>query len=177
MGCGKTILTAHVIDKLNHESKSKLPRPFLCYHYCGNDESGKAVYIYSTLILHLLDQQKGFKVEFDKWYESTKEYEHFDPAQSSTHLETFLSSCVEKLDRELFIVIDALDQCDSESQYQLVAMFDGLLKEAQRLKVFYSSRPQKEIEDLLRGAIQLRWRPGLDRDTMIVKHMVEMQLR
>ena len=95
MGCGKTVITAHVIDELIRVNNHKLPRPFICYHYCVNDERGKAFYVYSSLLLQLLDQQEGFKVEFDRWYDRTRKSERLDPAQSSVDLGKFLLACVE----------------------------------------------------------------------------------
>jgi hypothetical protein len=177
MGCGKTVTTAHVIEELIRLNKHKLPRHVICYHYCRNDESGKALYIYSSLILQLLDQQEGLKVEFDKWYERTKECEYLDPAQCSTDLGKFLSTCVEKLDRELFVVIDALDECDSDSRDELIMLLDSLSNKTQRLKVFFSSRPQEGAEGSLQGATQIRWSPSRERDAMIVEHTVKRYLR
>lgn len=177
MGCGKTVITAHLIEELIQGNKHKLPRPFLCYHYCINDERGKTLYIYSSLILQLLDQQPGFKVEFDKWYDRTRKSDLLDPAQSSADLGRFLGTCVEGLDRELFVVVDGLDECDSESQNELVTLLDSLSNKAQRLKVFFSSRPQEGIKSLLPGATQIRWNPTKERDAIIVQHTVKKCLR
>ncbi|KAK5207557.1 hypothetical protein LTR41_006601 [Exophiala xenobiotica] len=171
MGCGKTVITAHVIEELIRMNGNKLPRPLVCYHYCANDERGKALYIYSSLILQLLDQQEGFKVEFDRWYEKTRKSEIRDPAQSPEDLGNFLSTCVESLDRELFVVIDGLDECDSESQRELIALLTRLSDKAHRLKVFFSSRPQEGIENLLQGAAQIRWNPTLERDAVMVEYI------
>ncbi|KAK5232289.1 hypothetical protein LTR47_006502 [Exophiala xenobiotica] len=176
MGCGKTVITAHVIEELIRMNGNKLPRPLVCYHYCANDERGKALYIYSSLILQLLDQQEGFKVEFDRWYEKTRKSEIRDPAQSPEDLGNFLSTCVESLDRELFVVIDGLDECDSESQRELIALLTRLSDKAHRLKVFFSSRPQEGIENLLQGAAQIRWNPTLERDAVMVEYIVKRSL-
>ena len=92
-------------------------------------------------------------------------------------LGNFLSICVEGLDRELFIVIDGLDECDSESRYELINLLDNLSNNAQRLKVFFSSRPQKGIEDLLPGATQIRWSPTRESDAIIVNSTVKRYLR
>ena len=172
MGCGKTVVTAHVIDELIRRSKHQLPCPFVCYHYCVNDERGTALYIFSSLILQLLDQQGRLKVDFDRWYETTRKSELLDPVQSSRYLGKFLSACVESLDRELFIIIDALDECDSGSQNELLTLLYSLSKQTQRLKVFISSRPQKVIEDLLPEATAIHWTPSRKRDATIVEHTV-----
>ncbi|KAL8753763.1 MAG: hypothetical protein Q9199_004811 [Rusavskia elegans] len=173
MGCGKTIITAHVIEELIHLSKYRLPRPLICYHYCVDNETGKVLYIYSSLVLQLLNQLEGLKVGFDKWYENTRKSELFSAAQSSVDLGNYFSTCVETLNRELFIVIDGLDECDSESQKELVNMLDSLSKKTPRLKVFFSSRPQERIESLLQGSTEIRWVPTRERDAIIVGHTVK----
>ena len=81
------------------------------------------------------------------------------------------------LDRELFVVIDGLDECDSESQNELVTLLDSLSNKVQRLKVFFSSRPQEGIENLLQGATQIRWKPTRERDAIIVEHTAKRCLR
>lgn len=176
MGCGKTYVTAHIIEELTYRKKHQLPCPLICYHYCKNDETGDAVYIYSSLILQLLDQQEGFKVDFMKWYEDTLKSQHLDLAQSPADLGNFFSTCVKILERQLFIVIDGLDECGEESRTDLVNLLGDLSRQTSKLKVFLSSRPQESIENLLHNATQIRWRPSQDRDTIIVDHIVTRYL-
>ncbi|KAL8901698.1 MAG: hypothetical protein Q9207_005067 [Kuettlingeria erythrocarpa] len=177
MGCGKTIITAHVVEELIHLNKSRLPRALVCYHYCVNNETGNVLYVWSSLILQLLDQQEGLKVEFGKWYEYTRKSELVNAAQSSADLGNFFSTCVENLNRELFVVIDGLDECDSQSQTALVTILGNISQKTPRLKVFFSSRPQEGIEKLLHGSIEIRWVPSKERDAIIVGHTVKRCLR
>ncbi|KIW89922.1 uncharacterized protein Z519_09352 [Cladophialophora bantiana CBS 173.52] len=177
MGCGKTVITAHAIEELIRRNEHKSPRPVMCYHYCGKDEREKVLYISSSLLLQLLDQQEGLKVEFNRWYDRTKQSEHLDPEQCSADLGKFLSACVENLDRELFVVIDARDECDSDSRDELIVVLDSLSNKMQRLKVFLSSRPQRGIEESLQGATHIRWSPSRERDAIIVGHTVKRYLK
>ena len=149
----------------------------ICYYYFKDDETGKALYIHSSLILQLLDQQEGFKVDCVKWYDNTRKSELLDPAQSSVNPGKFFSTCVKTLDRPLFVVIDGLDECDGESQNELIALLNSLSKRMLRLRVFFSSRPQEGIENLLYGATQIRWIPSRERDAFIVEHTVKRCLR
>ncbi|KAL8836220.1 MAG: hypothetical protein Q9170_002997 [Blastenia crenularia] len=173
MGCGKTIITAHVVEELIHLNKYRLPRPLVCYHYCVDNETGKVLYIYSSLILQLLDQQEGLKVEFDRWHHDMRKSELLNPAQSSVDLGNFFSTCVQSMNRELFVVIDGLDECDSESQKELVSMLGSLSEKTPRLKVFFSSRPHEVIENILQGSTEIRWVPTQERDAIIVGHAVK----
>lgn len=176
MGCGKTIITAHVIEELIHRNKSRLPRALVCYHYCVNNETGNVLYVLSSLILQLLDQQEGLKVEFDRWYENIRKSELVDAARSSVDLGNFFSTCVENLNREMLVVIDGLDECDSESQKELITVLVSVSQKTTRLKVFVSSRPQEGIEKLLQGSTEIRWVPTRERDAIIVGHTVERYL-
>ena len=177
MGCGKTTITAHVIEELIYLNKHRLPRPLLCYHYCVDNETGKALYIYSSLILQLLDQLEALKIKFNKWYGDTKKAEFLDAAQSPVNLGDFFSDCVETLNRDLFVVIDGLDECDNESQKELITLLKSLLKKTPRLKVFFSSRPQEGIKSLLQGSTEIRWVPTRKRDEIIVEYTVKKYLR
>ena len=130
--------------------------------------------MYCSLILQLLDQQEGLKVKFDKWYESTKmSGERMSPVRSFQELGSFFSTCVEELDRPLFIIIDALDECDRQSRVKIVTFFDALSKKTPRLKVLISCRPLEWVENTLGGFSQIRWKPNRERDAVIVKHTVE----
>lgn len=52
-------------------------------------------------------------------------------------------------------------------------MLDSLSKKTQRLKVFFSSRPQERIESLLQGSTEIRWVPTRERDAIVVGHTVK----
>ena len=57
------------------------------------------------------------------------------------------------------LVVDALDECEPESRWQLVRMIEDLLLQSERpLKVFISSRPDGDIRDcfLSRPSIQIQ---------------------
>ena len=57
------------------------------------------------------------------------------------------------------LVVDALDECEPESRWQLVRMIEDLLLQSERpLKVFISSRPDGDIRDcfLARPSIQIQ---------------------
>jgi Ankyrin repeats (3 copies) len=130
--------------------------------------------VYCSLTLQLLDQQEGLKVKFDKWHESTKKSgERMSPIRSYEQLGSFFSTCVAELDRPLFIVIDALDECDRQSRVKIVTLFDALSKETPRLKVLFTCRPLEWVGNTLGGVSQIRWKPNRERDAVIVKHTVE----
>ncbi|SPO00078.1 uncharacterized protein DNG_02930 [Cephalotrichum gorgonifer] len=176
MGCGKTVTTAFLIDHVIHLNKYSLPRPLICYHYCNTDENSQAVYIYSSLLLQLLDQQPGLKIRFDKWHTDTRMAKSIDPAQSSKELGIFFAECVEFINRPVFVVIDAMDECDDRSMPEVIALLRDISERTSRLKVFLSSRPDEGIEGILDGAAQIRLLPDRERDVVILDYLVNKNL-
>ncbi|KAI1384417.1 uncharacterized protein F4822DRAFT_445871 [Hypoxylon trugodes] len=177
MGCGKTVTIAYVIDELLRQRDFHIPKPLLCFHYCKDGETGKATFIYSSLILQLLSQQEGLKIEFKKWYDETKILGGIDLTSSFEKLGGLFSTSIEALGRPLFVVLDGLDECDYNSRIDLLTFFNNLLERAPHFKICFSSRFQKETEDLLKVALKARVPTKVERDAIIVQHTVDTKLR
>ncbi|KAF2872641.1 hypothetical protein BDV95DRAFT_392286 [Massariosphaeria phaeospora] len=173
MGCGKTTAMAFLVDELNRRSEHILPRPKVCYHYCRNDETGTADYIYSVLILSLLQQLPGLKRTFSEWYKNNLKSGTLEPATSTRKLEEFLQEVLGTLDRLLYIVIDGLDECDKQSRRTLLRLLSNLSNSTPRLKILLSSRPEEEILGQLDKSTKIDMESTVFRDAMIVRHMIE----
>ncbi|KAG9240034.1 hypothetical protein BJ878DRAFT_562488 [Calycina marina] len=145
---------AYLIDELRRRNEHQLPQPKICYHYCRDDETGQASYIFSALILSLLQQFPGLKGTFFDWYKLAEASGNFEPATDIKQLEEFLQKILETLDRPLFIVIDGLDE----------------------LKVILSSRPQEEILEQLDEIVKIDLSSNGERDRVIVEKTVERKL-
>jgi Cdc6-like AAA superfamily ATPase len=115
IGCGKTVAMAFLVDELRRRNEHQLPQPKICYHYCQVDETGQAIYIFSALILSLLEQLSGLKRTFFNWYKEARASGNFKPATNIKKLEEFLQKILKTLDRPLFIVINGLDEYDRAS--------------------------------------------------------------
>ncbi|KND92704.1 Vegetative incompatibility protein HET-E-1, partial [Tolypocladium ophioglossoides CBS 100239] len=175
MGCGKTVAMAFLIDELRRRNEHQLPQPRICYHYCRNDETGQAVYIFSSLILSLLEQFSGLKRAFFEWYKQVTA-SGIDPAASFKKLEEWLQKTLGELDRPLFLVIDGLDECDRASRSSLLKSLKNLSQNTSRLKILLSSRPQEEILEQLTGMAKIDLDSDAKRDRLIVEKTVERQL-
>ena len=58
--------------------------------------------------------------------------------------------------RNLTIILDALDECDPDSRLQLVDILsEGIMKSSGRLKLFISSRPDRDIKVRLKSESKL----------------------
>ena len=176
MGCGKTAMTAYVIEELINKNQTP-PKSLICYYYCQSGEIGKTLSVYSCLILQLLKQREDFMVQFDEWLKNPANSEYLDPAQSTEKLGKFLKKLILGLNRKVFIIIDALDECDDDSQEELADFFRDVLGKAWQLKVFYTARAQGGMQNSLQKASVITWRPTRERDDLLVKHVVERNLK
>ncbi|KAK3897898.1 hypothetical protein C8A05DRAFT_38527 [Staphylotrichum tortipilum] len=175
MGSGKTVAMSLLVDELRRRSAHQLPQPKVCYHYCADDGTGERVYVFSALILSLLEQLPGLKRTFFDWYKQTM-VSGGDPATSFRALEEWLQTTLDTLDRPLVIAIDGLDECDRQSRNCLIASLRALTQRTPRLKILLSSRPEEEILEQLSGMSKIAMVSDIDRDWIIVEKTVETRL-
>lgn len=176
MGCGKSVSMAFLIDTLRQRNERYLPQPKLCYYYCRDDETGQAIGIFSALILALLEQLSGLKKSFFDWYKQAQSSGYFEPATNVRKLEEFLRQVVVGLDRQLFLAIDGLDECDRASRNTLLNFLRDLLQRTPRIKILLSSRPHEEILEQLADAPRIDLVSNAERDRIIVTKTVEGKL-
>ncbi len=176
MGCGKSVAMAFLVDGLRRRNESQLPQPKICYHYCRDDETGQATYMFSALILSLLEQFSGLKKTFFEWYKQAGASGNFMPATDIKKLREFLQKILERLDRPLFIIIDGLDERDRASQNTLLKSLKLLLQKTPRLKIILSSRPQEEILEQLDGIDKISLGSDAERDRIIAEKTIEVKL-
>ncbi|KAF4512779.1 hypothetical protein G6O67_000119 [Ophiocordyceps sinensis] len=175
MGCGKTVAMAFLVDELRRRSEHQLPQPRVCYHYCRNDETGGAIYVFSALILSILEQFPGLKREFFEWYKQAAAC-GTQPAASFKKLEEWLQATLKALNRPLFLVIEGLDESDRASRSSLLKSLRNLSQNSPTLKILLSSRPQEEMVEQLTGMAIIRLDSNAERDGFIVEKTVERQL-
>ncbi len=176
MGSGKTVATAFIVDEVSRRNEYQLPQPKICYYYCRDDETGRAIHIFSALILSLLEQLPGLKKSFFEWYKQAQASGCFEPATNIRKLEEFLQKVMKMVDRPLFVIIDGLDECDRASRNSLLKLLKTLSQKIPRLKTILSSRPQEETLEQLDGTARIEMSSDAKRDGAIVRKTVEKQL-
>lgn len=176
MGCGKSVASAFLVHELRQISERQLPKAKVCYYYCQDDGSGRALQVFSTLILQLLKQFAGLVKAFHKWYKEKQASGNFEPAADTATLATFLEHILDSIDRPIFIVIDGLDECDRVSRKQILILLDNVSRKSSRIKAVLLSRPTEEITEQLNKAAIIYFDPETKRDAIIAGHMVESQL-
>ncbi|KAK7224785.1 hypothetical protein V2G26_012788 [Clonostachys chloroleuca] len=175
-GCGKTVSMAFLVDSLMKMNEHLIPQPKICYYYCRGNETGEAVHIISSLILALLGQLPGLKKTFFEWYKQVQASGCYDPATDYRKLEDVLELIFQTLNRQLFIVIDGLDECGRGSRLILLKLFKKLSQKNPRLKVLLSSRPQEEILTQLGRMPRIFLDINATRDGIIVEKLVQNRL-
>ena len=172
-GSGKSVMMGFLIDQLSQRRYHQLPRPMILYHYCQNDETGHALYIFSSLILSLLQQREGLKKPFFDWYKQDLLTGNFEPSTNIHKLVGFFQRTVKELDRPLFLVVDGLDECDRGSRNVLLESLRCLSQKTSGLKVVLSSRPWSEILNQLDGAPIIHVGADPERDRIIAEKTFE----
>ncbi|KAH6646799.1 hypothetical protein BKA67DRAFT_525676 [Truncatella angustata] len=176
MGSGKSVSMSYLIDKIISHNEYRIPQSKILYHYCRNDETGNTSFIYATIILSLLEQLPGLKKPFFEWYKKIVASGSPEPATSPRRLEEFLKENLEALERQVFIVVDGLDECDEASRYRLIRLTKDLTDRTVNLKILLSTRPEedtlKELQDMPKILIE----PDPHRDAIIVQKTVDNRL-
>lgn len=76
----------------------------------------------------------------------------------------------------IIIVIDGVDECNSQSLAEFLAFFKDISKGTKRLKVFLSSRSGEGIEGTFCDAAQMNLHTDRERDGIVVDHRVSYHL-
>lgn len=176
MGCGKSVASAFLVEQLRRRSEHQLPQARVCYYYCQEGESSRALQLFSTLILELLKQFVGLGKDFYNWYKEKQAFGHLEPAADSTMLAAFLERILESIDRPIILIIDGLDECDRQSRKQIFNLLDKLERSNARIKTILLSRPSEEIIERFHQAERIYFVPSTERDETIASHTVESQL-
>ena len=165
-----------IVEHVSRLSDGQMPRPVICYHYCRDDETGKSLYIYSSLIQQLMRQKKRIKVEFDRWCDDRRNEGYQAPTQDSTMLARFFFDSVKSLKRPVFVFLDGIDECEDQSRQEVVANLQQHSLSIPELRVCVSARYHEEICDLLEGSVEIRMKPEASRDAIMVSYMVKNKL-
>jgi hypothetical protein len=176
MGCGKSVASGFLIEEMLRKSRQQVPHAKVCYCYCQDDGSGRAIHVFSTLILQLLKQFAGLTKAFYNWYKDKQASGHFEPAADAAMLAIFLEDILGSVDRPIFIIIDGLDECDRESREQILRLLNNASQKSARVKTMLLSRPSEEIIEQLSLAARIDFKTDTRRDAVIASHAVESQL-
>ncbi|KAJ5362328.1 hypothetical protein N7541_003172 [Penicillium brevicompactum] len=147
-GTGKTYVTSRVVDRIQ-DRMSDLPKDEgFAFFYCDKTETARSqpLSILQSLVRQLSTCASNPESVQTQLSEACK-----DMRTQGTNLR--LPQCKQQiLDslnmyQQTTLVIDAMDECEEESRYQLITTLNYLLSESQRpVKIFVSSRPDPDIQ-------------------------------
>jgi hypothetical protein len=83
----------------------------------------------------LLEQLPGLKKTFFEWYKEHQASGNLGGASNARALGLYLQTVMERLDRPIFFIIDALDECSSASRKAVFDILKQLTDKATRLKI------------------------------------------
>ncbi|KAK4242021.1 hypothetical protein C8A03DRAFT_40590 [Achaetomium macrosporum] len=167
MGFGKTMTTAFVADSL---AQRGLP---LCAYYCKDEhETTKLGNIYRSILAQILRQKPNLKRRFWNWY-NEESAGGSDPTHFDDKLRKLLYEFISSFTTPVFIVLDALDECEAGPRKELFSLFGDLFEGNARLKVFVSSRYNDAVEDdLPSGFARIELHTPQDRDRAIAAYLI-----
>ncbi|KAF8434054.1 hypothetical protein L210DRAFT_1023183, partial [Boletus edulis BED1] len=166
--CGKSVLVASVIDRLEKTLTDEPP----VYFYCdfGKERSMDATEVIRSLLYQLVDQYRRGKVKQGALQVVDELVEERRKGDTTLKDITFLSSLVSRVaaqfNRPPLVVIDALDECKDVDR--LLCALLGL--KTKRLRLFVSSRPIQVIQ------YRFRTLPCISVDKMVEAVLTDIEL-
>ena len=172
-GKGKTMLMIGLIEELLEQLKARPESGILSYFFCqGTDfRLNNAVAILKGLIYQLADQHTALIRHLQKKYDS-KGRQFSEDTNRLCFLWTILSDMLHDPSlARVYLMIDALDECDSELSQLLDLIAHNTSEPPSRVKWLVSSRSQSNIEIRLRPD-KLRSKISLELNSCHISHAV-----
>lgn len=150
-GAGKTVMSSIVIDHLNEKFAGQ--NVGAVYFYCdfNNPQSQSAVNILACLLKQLALANSSVMASVTRLYEK---HRMMDTYPDVLELEkTFLNAC--QGNQRMFLVVDALDECDVDTHRELLLKVLENLK-GSSIRMFLTSRPHPDdIRELFQDSPQI----------------------
>lgn len=154
IGFGKSVLISAIIEKLK-EDGSRIVLYFFCK--TGDDSTQRAGSILRNLVSQLYERTKVDSPELlvactkvIAKARTTKKTE-IEYSKSVKNLRLILEELAEVFDRPIFIIIDALDECNDRQQETLLINLRELVEARVGIKILLASRPETDIHLDLEG--------------------------
>ena len=167
---GKTFLFNSIVDEIGE----KVPTSHVVYFYCKESDPFRRSFneIARSLIGQLLALNP---VCLGYLYERTLKSGERIP--TSTHLcKDILKSLIANHE-QLLIGIDGLDECEESERRHVLDLIQGILNSSstkRNVRIFLTSRKEKDIGESIGSAIRLKIRPHhLERD---IKHYLQVRV-
>lgn len=147
-GMGKSMIITFLIEKLTTRL-GVTPNMVLAYHFCDNrnQSSNTAQAVVRMMLFQLFQQrpqhfhflQKAYDIQGNKLFSDFPEMWRIFLEVLAHYGDGFESS-------EVFLLIDALDECDEESRELLMQGLKKVSNSRADVRIFFTCRPEADIE-------------------------------
>lgn len=164
LGCGKTVLTANIIDDLNLSG----PTVFVAYFFCRYDEPES---LKTRTIIGSIGKQIFEGVSCDNSDELMQyEGEDLDTEKIMQRLQQLM---IPKPSKN-FIVIDGLDECEESEARELLSYLKRVLEFGHSYHIYCSSRP--DVFHWAPAILQPKWTLSMSEATGQMEQYIEEEL-
>lgn len=147
-GMGKSMILTFLIETLTKRLEVT-PDMVLAFHFCDNrnQSSNTATAVVRQILFQLFQQRpKNFHI-LQKAYDFAGPKLFQDFFKLWDILEEVLRALpVEKPEGEVFLLVDALDECDEKSRKLLLPKLSDLATSGIDVRLFFTCRPEDDIE-------------------------------
>ncbi|KAJ8124960.1 hypothetical protein O1611_g8681 [Lasiodiplodia mahajangana] len=147
-GAGKTFLASKVIDHIRARLQNSPNQEGFAFFYCNRNEEQRRQPLPA---LQSYVRQLSTTVESPRYIRRQLQELCREKRRNASNLG--INDCREQLLASVnaydqtTLVLDALDECEPDSRRQIVETIDLLLKSRNTLKIFMSSRPDRDIRN------------------------------
>jgi ankyrin repeat domain-containing protein 50 len=149
-GCGKTVLSSFLIDKV----KQLIPSATVCFFFCDDKiDSQKDATALLRGILHQLLDDRRILINHAMSHFETKKEKIAD--ELSVLWEIWMACCADPKSGNIVCIIDALDECEALGRTQLLQWIIQYFERTSKvprgnfLKLLLTSRPDIRITDIM----------------------------
>ncbi|KAE8366416.1 hypothetical protein BDV27DRAFT_91676 [Aspergillus caelatus] len=153
-GTGKSTMSIFLAEKLSAKAPGTSIKKTVSYFFCdsGKPQRNTATLVIRGLLYQLFKHHPPLLKHFWSKYDERGQYiyESFDALW-----QIFMAAAADQQTGRKYFIIDALDECDQDSQNTLLRQFEesfsNLNKANSNIRILVTSRPYPEIKRYLKG--------------------------
>ncbi|KAK0622438.1 hypothetical protein B0T14DRAFT_552877 [Immersiella caudata] len=144
-GIGKTIVSCFLVDKLQELLRdSESPSAIFAYYFCDNkdEQRQKATAILQGILVQILKKAPEL-------FDLVKRYYRIKRGSFPGNLDALWRMLVQILNNSagpIYVLIDALDECEEASRIELLALLADL-DPSTKARILITGRPEADIEE------------------------------
>jgi hypothetical protein len=150
-GAGKTKLTSTVVDDIHEVLTARQNDEALAYFYCDRNQTDRQdpASVLRSFVKQLSSNRRENAIQPPTVNQyNQKKLEGYASKELNIGESSQLLHELVDIYPQTTIVLDAMDECNRDTRYRLIEIFDSLLSQSSKpVKIFISSRPDEDIKD------------------------------